>query len=157
MLPLSLSLLIHVLCAAFWTGGMLFLPLVLLPAIKNHPDRIALLYNTGLKFRFYGWWVMGLLLFSGVSNLYFKGIPFTWAFFVGNAYGKMVLLKLSGFLLILLISAVHDWYFGEKALETMQAAPDPRFRTFARWSGRFNLLLAVGMVFLGIALSRGFF
>ena len=157
MLPLSFSLLLHLACAAFWVGGMLFLPLVLLPSIKDHPDRVALLYKTGLQFRFYGWIVMGLLLLSGFSNLYFKGIPFSVVFFMQNAYGKMVMVKLLGFCLILLTSGVHDWYFGKKALENLQENPDPRLRLLARWTGRVNLLLALGMMFLGLALSRGLF
>jgi len=48
-----ISVWLHIIGAAFWIGGMLFLPLVLLPGIKDHPDRKKLLLATGLKFRFY--------------------------------------------------------------------------------------------------------
>jgi uncharacterized membrane protein len=47
-----ISVWLHIVGAAFWIGGMLFLPLVLLPGIKNNPDRQNLLMATGLKFRF---------------------------------------------------------------------------------------------------------
>ena len=48
-----ISVWLHVIGVSFWIGGMLFLPLVLLPGIKNHPDRSNLLMATGLKFRFF--------------------------------------------------------------------------------------------------------
>ena len=38
----------HVICAAFWIGGMLFIPLVLVPGIKNQPNRVLLLHKTGI-------------------------------------------------------------------------------------------------------------
>jgi uncharacterized membrane protein len=46
-----ISVFLHIALASFWIGGMLFLPLVILPEIKQHPDRIAILYKTGLKFK----------------------------------------------------------------------------------------------------------
>ena len=45
-----ITLFLHILAASFWIGGMLFLPLVLLPGIKDKPDRVELLYKTGIKF-----------------------------------------------------------------------------------------------------------
>lgn len=150
-----ISVWVHILCAAFWIGGMLFLPLVLLPGVKEHPDRVALLYKTGIQFRFYGWVVLCVLLLSGLTNLYARGIPPTLAFFTESDYGRLVAGKLAIFAVIILVSGAHDFVFGKKALEEMQQNPDPRFRLVARWSGRINLLLALVMAFLGVVLSRG--
>ena len=149
------SVFCHILFAAFWIGGMLFLPLVLLPGIKQHPDRIALLYKTGLKFRFWGWIAVSGLLTTGILNLYFRGIPFTWTFFTQSKYGMLVSWKAGIFLGMLTISSIHDFILGNKALDEMQRKDNIRFRQFARWSGRINLILALIIAFLGVVLSRG--
>lgn len=150
-----ISVFLHLTVAAFWIGGMLFLPLVLLPGLKNHPDRIALLYKTGLQFRFYGWLAMALLVITGLLNLAFRGLPFTWAFFLDSEYGTLLQYKLTLFLIMLLISGLHDFFFGRKALEEMQQGDNRRLKMFARWSGRLNLLLSLAIAFIGVVLSRG--
>lgn len=149
------SVYLHILLGAFWIGGMLFLPLVILPGIKNHPDRIALLYKTGLQFRYYGWVALSGLFVTGLLNMYLRGLPFTWEFFTQSNYGKLVSYKLLLFTGILLVSALHDFLFGGKALEEMQTSHNSRLKNFARWSGRLNLLLALAMAFIGVILSRG--
>lgn len=150
-----LSVFIHIICAAFWIGGMLFLPLVILPGIKQHPDRIAILYKTGITFRLYGWIVLAVLLATGLLNMHLRGVPFTWEFFSESSYGTLVSYKMLLFLGILLVSGMHDFLFGRKALEEMQNTNNSNLKLFARWSGRINLLLALAMAFLGVALSRG--
>ncbi|MDO8368756.1 MAG: hypothetical protein Q7T20_18295 [Saprospiraceae bacterium] len=150
-----LSVFLHIVFSAFWIGGMLFLPLVILPEIKQHPDRIAILYKTGLKFRFYGWIALVGLLTTGLLNMHLRGMPFTWAFFSQNAYGILVSWKLLIFTGILLVSGTHDFLFGRKALEELQVSDNKNFKLLARWSGRINLLLALVMAFLGLVLSRG--
>lgn len=152
-----ISVYIHIICAAFWIGGMLFLPLVLLPNIKSHPDRITLLYKTGIKFRFYGWIVLLLMVITGLGNVYFRGIPFEWDFFLKSDYGTVFWWKVSLFVLMLLISGVHDFYIGTKALEDFTKNPDPKMRKIASITGRVNLILALTIAFLGVMLSRGWF
>lgn len=150
-----ISVFLHIICAAFWIGGMLFLPLVLLPNIKNHPDRITLLYKTGIKFRFYGWIVLTILVVTGIGNLVFRGIPLDWEFFTGSAYGQVFFWKLGLFVLMLLISGVHDFYIGTKALDDLKKESDPKMKKIARMSGRINMILALVIAFLGVMLSRG--
>jgi putative copper resistance protein D len=150
-----LSVWLHIVLAAFWIGGMLFLPLVILPGIKQHPDRIQLLYVTGLKFRFYGWVAMVGLFLSGWTNMYLRGMHFSLDFFLNNQYGQLIGWKLLLFTLILIISGVHDFVYGNKALEELKQGENLRFRNLARWSGRINLLLAMTMAFLGLIASRG--
>lgn len=149
------SVFLHIVFGAFWIGGMLFLPLVILPEIRQHPDRIALLYKTGLKFRFYGWIALIGLFTTGLLNMYFRGMPVTWAFFSQSDYGILVSWKLLLFLGVLLVSGTHDFLFGRKALEELQSSDNTNFKLLARWSGRINLLLTLVMAFLGVLLSRG--
>ena len=131
---------------------MLFLPLVLLPGIKNHPDRSNLLMATGLKFRFYGYIVLALLVITGITNMYLRGIDLSWKFLVVSHYGKLVITKIILFLSIIAVSAVHDVQ-ARKRLQSDEAKK--RFKIIAQWSGRILLLISLAMAFIGVVLSRG--
>ena len=150
-----ISVFVHIVFAAFWIGGMLFLPLVILPGIRDNPDRIAILYKTGITFRFYGWIALLGLLITGLLNIYLRSLPFTWVFFTQSNYGIVLSYKLLLFLGVLLVSGVHDFFIGRKALDEMQSGDNSQLRLVARWSGRISLLLSLVMAFLGLLLSRG--
>ena len=146
------SVWLHIIGVSFWIGGMLFLPMVLLPSIKDHPDRRNLLMATGLKFRFAGYIVLALLLVTGILNIYLRGIDLSWKFLVVSRYGKLVILKLVLFLLMLTVSFVHDVQARKRLLSDEEKA---RFKVIARWSGRILLLISLAMAFIGVVLSRG--
>lgn len=152
-----ISVFVHVICAAFWIGGMLFIPLVLVPGIKQQPNRVLLLHKTGIKFRFYGWFAVIILIVSGVLNIHFRGLPFTIAFFTSTSYGKLLSIKLVLFVVMLLVGGIHDFYFGMKSIDEMQQTSGSKFKLLARWTGMLNLLLALIIAFLGVAISRGGF
>jgi putative copper export protein len=147
-----ISVWLHIIGVSFWIGGMLFLPMVLLPSIKNHPDRRNLLMAPGLKFRFAGYIVLALLLVTGILNMYLRGIDVSWKFLVISRYGKLVITKIILFLLILAVSLVHD----VQARKRLQSEEEKmRFKIIARWSGRILLLISLAMAFIGVVLSRG--
>ena len=152
-----ISVFVHIICAAFWIGGMLFIPLVLVPGINQQPNRVLLLHKTGIKFRFYGWLSVIILLITGVLNIHFRGLPFTIDFFINTNYGKLLTIKLVLFVVMLLVGGIHDFYFGMKSIDEMQQTAGNRFKMLARWTGMLNLLLALVIAFLGIAISRGGF
>ncbi len=152
-----ISVFVHVICAAFWIGGMLFISLVLVPGIKQQPTRVLLLHKTGIKFRFYGWLSVIILIVTGVLNIHFMGLPFTIAFFTSTGYGKLLSIKLVLFVVMLLVGGIHDFYFGMKSIDEMQQTSGDRLKMLARWIGMLNLLLALIIAFLGVAISRGGF
>lgn len=150
-----ISVFLHVIFAAFWIGGMLFLPLILLPGIKNSENRIHLLQTTGIKFRFYGWFALIGLVLTGAYNMYVRGMPFSWEFLAENDYGSLLGIKLLAFFVMIALGGIHDFYVGNKAIEQLQSGNPGNIKQVARWSGRINLLLALLIAFLGVALSRG--
>ncbi|MCF6213525.1 MAG: CopD family protein [Flavobacteriaceae bacterium] len=152
-----ISVFIHIICAAFWIGGMLFLPLVLLPSIKNHPDRLLLLQETGIRFRFVGWIALLILAVTGVLNMYLRGLPLTWDYITQSSYGNLLGIKLLLFIAMLIIGGVHDFYIGQKSIEEMKISDNGSLKQMARWSGRVNIVLALSMAFIGVSLSRGGF
>lgn len=147
-----ISVWLHIVGAAFWIGGMLFLPLVLLPGIKDNPDRRNLLMVTGLKFRFYGYIVLAILFVTGLLNIYLRGISFSLDFFIRTRYGQLVELKIILFVLMLTVSLMHDVIVGRKALEQME---NQNIKLIARWTGRLLLLIALIMAYIGVVISRG--
>ncbi|GAB1450238.1 DUF4149 domain-containing protein [Draconibacterium sp.] len=152
-----ISVFVHVVCATFWIGGMLFIPLVLVPSIKQQPNRVLLLHKTGIKFRFYGWLAVAVLFITGFLNMYFRGLPFNLEFFTSSSYGKLLTIKLLLFLLMLLVGGVHDFYIGMKSIDEMHESAGTKFKLLARWTGMLNLLLALIIAYLGVAISRGGF
>lgn len=152
---LKASLLIHILSASLWIGGMLFLVLILRPFLKtiNDPKERANIYQiVGKGFRFWGWIAILLLLATGFLNLYFMGIPFnvlTNPEFHKGQFGRTLDIKLMLVFIIIASSFLHDFIIGPKAksLDT--------FGVFARWLGRANLFIAILIVFFAVKLRLG--
>lgn len=156
---------LHLVAAAVWIGGMVFLALVVVPIIRRPEHQgiaVTLINQTGRRFRWVGWGCLIVLLLSGTVNLAYRG--FGWAdlwnghLFTGS-FGHTLAIKLFCFVLVLLLSAVHDFVVGPRATAVGQAAPGSpeaiRLRHQASWYGRVNLLLALAVVALGVALVRG--
>lgn len=150
-----LSVWLHIICAAFWIGGMLVLPLVMIPAIKNNPEKRQVMMVTGLKFRFYGYIVFALLLITGITNMYFRGIHFSWEFFTTARYGRLVVLKVILFVVMMLAALIHDLFLGKKAADKMDEHDRIQIRKVARWTGRILLLVSFAMVYIGVVIARG--
>lgn len=158
-----LSVWIHILAAAIWVGGMFFLVLVLLPAIRRLPSQAAqLIHLTGIYFRRVGWVALGLLIITGVINLAYRGIRWhhlTDSAFWKTPFGRLLGLKLLLVGIVLILSTIHDFWVGPRATQWWQEKEtDPRtlrLRRQASWIGRANLILALLIVALAVALVRG--
>jgi putative copper export protein len=65
------SVYLHILAAATWVGGIIFLVAVVVPSLK-HVDRAAaapMLRATVFRFRALGWVAFAVLLATGLYNL----------------------------------------------------------------------------------------
>ena len=134
---------VHVLAAIAWIGGMLFVALVLVPVVRGLKDpalRTRLVQESGVRFRAVGWIALGLLLVSGLGNLWLRP-------------GLLALprfhLKLGLVVIALALSAVHDFVLGPRA---GRLGADPRLRVRASWLARLNLVVVLAIVLLGLAL-----
>lgn len=156
---------IHLLSAIVWMGGMAFLALVLVPALRQPTMRknaAALIIASGRRFKLVGWTCLGVLVLTGIGNLYARGMlgsALSNGDFWTTPYGKMLFLKLCLVSVILVLSLVHDFYFGPKAATAMKENPEApetkRLRRAASWIGRMNILLALAVTLLGVMLVRG--
>src|SRR5690606_8596520 len=71
------SVTIHVLAALLWLGGMFFLAAVGAPVLRKvEPPslRAELFQKLGEQFRRVGWAAIGVLIVTGIINLYFRGL-----------------------------------------------------------------------------------
>ena len=160
-----LSVWLHILAAAVWIGGMIFVALVVVPVIRRPEMRQAaarLIHLTGIRFRWVGWACLGLLLVTGLFNLTFRGIGWAELFslpFWSASLGRILALKLFVVAWILALSATHDFAIGPRATTAWQENPGSaeasRLRRQATQLARVNMLLALIAVTFGVMLVRG--
>lgn len=142
----TLALLIrwlHVLAAMLWVGGMLFVALVLVPAARRLEDpalRARLIRETGVRFRTVGWIALAVMIATGLLNLWFRSYLLASPRF--HAKVGLVVLALG-------LAALHDFVLGPRA---GRPGADPRARARASWLARVNVLVALAIVLLGLAL-----
>ncbi|MFO0684983.1 MAG: CopD family protein [Sandaracinus sp.] len=158
------SVWLHILAATTWVGGMAFLVLVVVPYLRSGDRQrgAALLRDTGTRFRNVGWTCFAIVLVTGTFNLHARGVrlsDLTQLAWLGSETGRAVILKLTLFALVLALSGVHDFFVGPaatRAIERDPRAPEAeRYRKMASWMGRITALLALGLVFAGVVIVRG--
>ncbi|MEX5215597.1 MAG: hypothetical protein NW703_15705 [Nitrospiraceae bacterium] len=150
---------LHVLAAVSWIGGMIFLSLVVVPAIRTPPlaqQRAVLFPIVARRFRLVAWGAMLLLLATGPILAAGRGIslinPSTWP----SVF--TIKLILVGFLLGLTIA--HDLALGPRVAEIMKR-PEPErsasellLLRWSPWVARSSLLLALAVLFSAVSLAR---
>ena len=162
----QLSVLVHILAAMVWVGGMLFLALVVVPAARSLPpaERSALFHLVGPRFRTVGWSCVGLLLVTGVVNLAYRGVMWENLFTAelwSSEFGRVLAVKLVVIAVMLVLSILHDFVLGPASVrahtpgEARPSAEALTLRRQASWLGRITTLLALVVVALGVMLVRG--
>jgi len=162
----QLSVLVHVLSAVVWVGGMLFLALVVVPVARDLPsvERASLVGAIGRRFRVVGWVCIGLLIASGVVNSAYRGA--SWENLASgellqSRFGQVLAAKLGLVVVMLVMSALHDFVIGPASVSALERAdPGSRheaasLRRRASWMARVNATLALLVVALAVALVRG--
>lgn len=159
-----ISVWLHILAAALWVGGMLFLVLVVLPVLRRGEYRAAaaqLTHLVGVRFRNAGWAALSLLVVTGTFNAYYDGaLQALWDRSLWQVpFVQRLGIKLLLVTAVLAVSAVHDFYVGPRATAAWRQEPQSeearRWRRMAAWLGRANLLLAPAIIAQAVALARG--
>lgn len=159
-----ISVWVHILAAMVWVGGMAFLVLVVVPWLRRggQSNASAFLRETGERFRSVGWTCFAILVVTGTFNLWVRGVrlgDFTRGEWLSSPFGKSVLVKLLVFAAVLLVSALHDFVIGPRAVVAIAADPQSQAAAVARRRaslfGRVNFLLALVLVAVGVAIVRG--
>jgi uncharacterized membrane protein len=160
----QIVVLVHILSAIVWVGGMAFLALVAVPATRALPpaERGAILHAIGRQFRRVGWACIALLIVTGAIASGYRGLtPETFGGFFATDFGRLLALKLGFVTVMVALTLTHDLWLGPasvRALARGDAAAEAerrRLRRASGWTARLSLLLALAVVFLAVALVRG--
>jgi uncharacterized membrane protein len=155
---------LHLLSVTVWLGSMLFMALVLVPALRTRvdPRRCSeLIGECGARLRTVAWIAFAVLLLTGIVQLGARG--FAWRDLMGRLWlgssGAILALKLGAFLLVVALSALHDFWLGPRSTQAALADPQSpqaeRWRRLASWMGRCNVLLGLLIVLLAVLYVRG--
>jgi copper resistance protein D len=154
---------VHILASFLWLGGMFFLAVVGAPVLRQVQPaelRARLFAELGYRFRTAGWAAIGVLLVTGVLNLYLSGLlrwerlsdPVFW----GSPYGRALAWKLGAVVVMVAVSAVHDFIHGPAASRLVPGSPEAlRARRQASWMARLNALVGLVLVIAAVRLARG--
>ncbi len=155
----STLVILHILAAVSWVGGMIFLSLVLAPLVRSRkavPEFMALFRSAALRFRPIVWVAMAILVMTGPMLLSHRGVsvmhPSSWA--------GIVTVKLTLVALLLVLTLLHDLVLGPQ-VSRLSAIPESQrtageqvvFKT-ARWLPRLSLLIALAVVMTASMLAR---
>jgi len=161
----TLVVLIHILAAIIWLGGMFFIAIVMVPVLRRlepPQKRIEVLSATATRFRAISWIAILVLLITGVLNAINHGVTMqkisTGEFFSSN-FGKILILKLILVFAMLVLSAIHDFILGPRLIELLNSSnPDSsqrlkKNRKYVSWLARINALLGILVVACAVMLS----
>jgi copper resistance protein D len=159
------SVYIHILMAMFWIGGMLFTAAVLVPISRDklfESKRAALFRKAGTLFSRISWIIFLLMIMTGVMSLLGMGYSLSDLYsstFWNSPYGGILMGKLHVFGFVLVLSGVHDFWLGPRAVALTETDPEGsltrRFRKASSWVGRINLLLGLVLLYYATMLVRG--
>ena len=159
------SVFIHVLSAMFWLGGMLFTALVIVPAFRDKilaEHRGHFFATMGHIFSKISWTLFIILIITGYIQLLARG--YVWDDLISykfwhSRFGYNFAHKMVFFIIMLIVSILHDLWLGPYTTKLMNEEPDStqtqKYRKITSWVGRINLILGLLIVYYAISLVRG--
>lgn len=147
-----LPLWLHVVSATVWLGGLLFQSHILLPLLARGGPAEALAQAVR-RSRRVGWTALALLVLTGFHHL--TRLPAVAAMTESGVL-KLLALKLFLVVVVLMLTAHRDFGVAARLIRAVAEGRDATqaLRTLVRID-RVTLLLGVGLVYLGLAVSRG--
>ena len=158
-----LSLFIHLLAVITFVGGMAFLAMILVPALrepdlKDHAG--AVMRSAARRFGRIGAISVLLLVITGFTNAWAKGygdILFSsefWKLPYAHLFGTKFVIAL----LIIALSLAHVGRQGKETLDAMSSEPaaseTERMRKRSALLGRLTMVLALLAIMMGLLMSR---
>ena len=155
--------LIHVIGAITWLGGMLFLLMVMVPLARRDAGvGLGSLRAAAEKFVPIAWASKVVLAGSGayLAWTYWSVRPET--FFTGDTHFLSYLqMKTGVFVIVIILSLLHDFWLGPRMMDRLDAArssgsplPTGLGRLFVQWAARINLLLVIWIVAYAVWMTR---
>ena len=160
------AVILHIVAAVTWVGGMLFLVLVLVPLTRKELDMpgqgAVLLRQAARRFLPVAWTSIVVLVVTGVFIAWDHwGIRPGNFFTSGGHFFRTLQIKLGLAVLVIGLSLVHDFVLGPyvvRQLENRPVAGGPplpsRARVLLLLLARINLVLVLIILALAVALIR---
>ena len=162
------AVVIHVISAVTWVGGMLFLVMVMLPLVRRGMTSgepgpgMAVLRDAANRFLPVAWGSMIILAVTGVYLAWEHCGIRSGVFFTNDSRFMHILQAKNGlFLFVVVLSLLHDFWLGPMIMERLnqaRAAGQPPPRSLARrvvlLTARVNLLVMLAIVVLAVLLIR---
>lgn len=156
----QINVIIHVLAAFVWVGGVLFIGIVAVPSTKKLNDELRrkLLDDMGRRFRPIGWTALALLVATGIYLMWFWGATVENILdlsFFEHGHGRPLGYKLLLVAAMIAVSAVHDFWLGPRA--TRPDRSDEEIERDRRWAavlGRITAALVLGIVIFALFVAR---
>ena len=124
------------------------------------PARKHLFDQLGRRFRSVGWITLGVLIVTGVGNLYFRGL-LHWTSIWANAdfwrsgYGTALGFKLAAVTAMLIVEGYHDWVLGPRAGQAAQGSAEAAaLRAKASVWARVAAMCGIVIVIAAVRLAR---
>ena len=156
-----INVVVHVLAAVIWLGGLFFFALVGAPVLRRMEPaalRAALFQQLGERFRTVGWLAIVVLLVTGGINLYFRGVldRDLWnAAFWSTRFGRILGVKLTAILGMLVLQLFHDFQLGPAAGRASAGTEEAiRLRRRAALVARSSALLGLIILIAAVLLVR---
>ncbi|RZD51662.1 MAG: hypothetical protein CXT66_00995 [Methanobacteriota archaeon] len=155
---------LHLIGAAIWIGSMIFFVTILVPYSKKKYSReeyLIFLNDVGLRFRWLGW---ACLLTVSITGIFLSDIIVGWDSFTNagghsNPPASTIAWKMIGGALLFISAALHDFYFGPRAIKCLTEKGDcdesRKLRRRASTFARVNLILSLTIFLLGVSVIRG--
>ncbi len=158
---------LHLLGAVIWVGGLVFLVLVVSPALKHATSvREHLRLELNLEGRFHAvmWPAAGLVLLTGLYNV--MNILFATSVSGGSlpsAFAGTLAIKIGLVALMVVLQAIHQLAVRPRRIAGLKAlSPEAvalpaelhKWQRLAQWLWVVVMALAVVVVLLGVTLTR---
>jgi copper resistance protein D len=154
---------LHILAVTVWVGPQIFLFAAALPAIRTIEDRQArarVMRVIVTRFGWLAWIAMGVIVLSGISNLFQVGgdTPLSWASANDFRYGRIFAEKMVLVGIAVVLTALHTFVVGPRQLalnEQMDADPTQvaRLRRVSIAMSVTSLLASIFAIFMGVLLA----
>lgn len=155
-----IAVIVHVLSAVMWVGGVLFMGMVAVPAAKKLDDglRRQLLDDLGRRFRPMGWTALGLLVATGIYLMWHWGATVGTVLdlsFFEHGHTQKLGYKLVLVGMMLVVSGLHDFWLGPRATREGRSPEEiARDRKWAGMLGRGTGILVILIVVLAVFVAR---
>jgi uncharacterized membrane protein len=153
---------IHIVAVTVWLGPQFFMFLVTMPAIRAIEDRetrAKLIRTTSERFGWLAWAALGVIVLTGVSNLFQEANDFDHIWDTDFRYFQVFSTKMLVVGVAVVLTAVHSFIIGPRQLRLLDEARGDsdealRLRRLSVTLSTLVLLASIAAVFLAALLAN---